>query len=251
MVTQVAVDLFTPSRRLHYADYTVLSSAPDGTISHDPEGLYDHEVPIVMTDRDTRPHVQFGPRPRCHPRPTEIRRPQADATNMVTAPSEREPVHLERNPLAARLVERLAVGQDPVPPAVERDVVLRLADDRARPAADAALLVDDHSPVRTGRTRTDLPVCPRGVRERLDRREPSSIWPRRSRYLLVPADRTMPCSGEIETASRAADASAARKVHRGHDHQLEPRDVHIRTAPPADAARGEDQRPPETSRAPR
>jgi glycogen debranching enzyme len=43
----VAVDPFTPARRLLYADYTVLCSGPDGTISHDPEGLYDHDTRIL------------------------------------------------------------------------------------------------------------------------------------------------------------------------------------------------------------
>ena len=46
-----AVDPFTASRRLLYADYTVLNSAPDGTISHDPEGLYDHDTRILSCYR--------------------------------------------------------------------------------------------------------------------------------------------------------------------------------------------------------
>ncbi len=43
----MAVGPFTPSRLLLYRDYTVLCSAPDGTISDDPEGLYDHDTRIL------------------------------------------------------------------------------------------------------------------------------------------------------------------------------------------------------------
>jgi glycogen debranching enzyme len=49
----VAVDPFTPSRRLLYADYTVLCAAPDGAISGDPEGLYDHDTRILSRHRLT------------------------------------------------------------------------------------------------------------------------------------------------------------------------------------------------------
>jgi len=49
----VAVDPFSPSRRLLYADYTVLCSRPDGTISDDPEGLYDHDTRVLSRRRLT------------------------------------------------------------------------------------------------------------------------------------------------------------------------------------------------------
>jgi len=49
----VAVDPFTPALRLLYADYTVLCTAPDGTISSDPEGLYDHDTRILSRHRLT------------------------------------------------------------------------------------------------------------------------------------------------------------------------------------------------------
>ena len=49
----MAVDPFTPARRLLYADYTVLCTAPDGSISHDPEGLYDHDTRILSSLRLT------------------------------------------------------------------------------------------------------------------------------------------------------------------------------------------------------
>ena len=49
----MAVDPFTPARRLLYADYTVLCTAPDGSISHDPEGLYDHDTRILSLHRLT------------------------------------------------------------------------------------------------------------------------------------------------------------------------------------------------------
>jgi glycogen debranching enzyme len=49
----MSVDPFTPSRRLLYADYTVLCSAPDGSISGDPEGLYDHDTRILSRHRLT------------------------------------------------------------------------------------------------------------------------------------------------------------------------------------------------------
>jgi glycogen debranching enzyme len=48
----VAVDP-TPSRRLLYVDYTVLCSAPNGTISDDPEGLFDHDTRILSLRRLT------------------------------------------------------------------------------------------------------------------------------------------------------------------------------------------------------
>jgi glycogen debranching enzyme len=49
----VAVDPFTPSRRLLHADYTVLCSGPDGAISADPEGLYDHDTRVLSHRRLT------------------------------------------------------------------------------------------------------------------------------------------------------------------------------------------------------
>jgi glycogen debranching enzyme len=49
----VAVDPFTPSIRLLYADYTVLCSGPDGTIERDPEGLYDHDTRVLSRRRLT------------------------------------------------------------------------------------------------------------------------------------------------------------------------------------------------------
>jgi glycogen debranching enzyme len=49
----VAVDPFTPSRRLLHADYTVLCSGPDGTLSADPEGLYDHDTRVLSYRRLT------------------------------------------------------------------------------------------------------------------------------------------------------------------------------------------------------
>ena len=49
----MAVDPFTPWRRLLYADYTVLCSAPDGTITAAPEGLFDHDTRILSRHRLT------------------------------------------------------------------------------------------------------------------------------------------------------------------------------------------------------
>ncbi len=49
----MAVDPFTPTRRLLYADYSVLCSCPDGTISADPEGLYDHDTRVLSVRRLT------------------------------------------------------------------------------------------------------------------------------------------------------------------------------------------------------
>ena len=49
----MAVDPFTPSRRLLHADYTVLCTGPGGTISNDPEGLYDHDTRILSLRRLT------------------------------------------------------------------------------------------------------------------------------------------------------------------------------------------------------
>jgi glycogen debranching enzyme len=43
----MTVEPYAPSRRLLYADYTVFCSAPDGSISSDPEGLYDHDTRIL------------------------------------------------------------------------------------------------------------------------------------------------------------------------------------------------------------
>ena len=60
--------------------------------------------------------------------------------------------------LDAGLIERLAVGQYPVPPPAERHVVLRLAHHGARPAVDAPFLVDHHSPVGLVGVRADLAV---------------------------------------------------------------------------------------------
>jgi len=47
----MAVDSFTPTRRLLYADYSVLCSRPDGTVSADPEGLYDHDTRVLSVRR--------------------------------------------------------------------------------------------------------------------------------------------------------------------------------------------------------
>ncbi|MBA3779940.1 MAG: hypothetical protein H0X16_11720, partial [Chloroflexi bacterium] len=47
------VDPFSPSRHLLYADYTVLCSRPDGTISDDPEGLFDHDTRVLSRRRLT------------------------------------------------------------------------------------------------------------------------------------------------------------------------------------------------------
>jgi glycogen debranching enzyme len=49
----LAVEPSTLARRLLYADYTVLFTAPDGSISHDPEGLYDHDTRILSSHRLT------------------------------------------------------------------------------------------------------------------------------------------------------------------------------------------------------
>jgi glycogen debranching enzyme len=47
----VTVDPFTPSRRLLFADYTVLCTDIDGAIGADPEGLYDHDTRIISQHR--------------------------------------------------------------------------------------------------------------------------------------------------------------------------------------------------------
>jgi len=47
----MAVDTFAPTRRLLYADYSVLCSRPDGTVSADPEGLYDHDTRVLSVRR--------------------------------------------------------------------------------------------------------------------------------------------------------------------------------------------------------
>ena len=52
-MTGVPVDPFSPSRRLLHVDYTVLCSGPDGTISADPEGLYDHDTRVLSHRRLT------------------------------------------------------------------------------------------------------------------------------------------------------------------------------------------------------
>lgn len=52
------VEPFPPTRRLLYADYTVLCTRPDGSISADPEGLFDHDTRILSGYRlelDGRP----------------------------------------------------------------------------------------------------------------------------------------------------------------------------------------------------
>ena len=49
----MSVDPFTPSRRLLFADYTVLCSEADGTVGDDPEGLYDHDTRILSRHRLT------------------------------------------------------------------------------------------------------------------------------------------------------------------------------------------------------
>lgn len=49
----MAVDPFTPTRRLLYADYSVPCSRPDGTVSADPEGLNDHDTRVLSVRRLT------------------------------------------------------------------------------------------------------------------------------------------------------------------------------------------------------
>jgi glycogen debranching enzyme len=49
----MAVDPYTPSRRLLYRDYTVLCTTPDGTISDDPDGLFDHDTRVLSRYRLT------------------------------------------------------------------------------------------------------------------------------------------------------------------------------------------------------
>ena len=84
-----------------------------------------------------------------------------------------------------------------------------------------------------------------GVRELV-----AAIEARRIRWAIATSSRmaqvsTSVAALELDTELTIVDGSQIEHAEPepDHDHQLEPRDVHIRTAPPADAGRHENRRP--------
>jgi glycogen debranching enzyme len=135
------VEPFSPTHRILYRDYTVLSTAPDGTIEGDDDGLFDHDARILSVRR-----LSLDDRPPSYVACTDLAPDRREIVLLTKLPGgDAEGPHLPQDGIEVRIETRVGPGM------TERITVVNRSMVSVRPGLRLELAADFTDSLDIGR----------------------------------------------------------------------------------------------------